>query len=224
MVERPGRVQVVVGGQQEVFLDATADVNDAGGEQGLLSIAFAPDYATSGRFYVFYTAADGELVVRAGTRTANPNRGQLDRGRLFTVAHPGADNHNGGQLAFGPDGALYASTGDGGGQGDPGDDAQTPGSLLGKILRVPPGGGPPQVWALGLRNPWRFSFDRVTGDMIIGDVGGSRERGDRLRPQRHARRPQLRLGALRGRPADVPRRHDARPCSTCHAATMRSPA
>ncbi len=89
------------------------------------------------------------------------------------MPHPVEANHNGGQLAFGPDGALYVSTGDGGGQGDPGDDAQNPNSLLGKILRVDPRVSPdPQVWALGLRNPWRFSFDRATGDMVIGDVGG----------------------------------------------------
>jgi hypothetical protein len=174
VVERAGRVQVVVGGQTAAtpFLDATGVVNDAGQEQGLLSIAFPGDYATSGLFYVFYTDAAGDLVVREGTRSAaDPNRGELGR-TLFSVPHPGPTNHNGGQLAFGPDGALYVSTGDGGGQGDPGDDAQNPSSLLGKILRVDPRvSTAPQVWALGLRNPWRFSFDRATGDMVIGDVG-----------------------------------------------------
>jgi hypothetical protein len=174
VVERAGRVQVVVGGQTAAtpFLDATGVVNDAGQEQGLLSIAFPSDYATSGLFYVFYTDSAGDLVVREGTRSAaDPNRGELGR-TLFSVPHPGPTNHNGGQLAFGPDGALYVSTGDGGGQGDPGDDAQNPSSLLGKILRVDPRvSTAPQVWALGLRNPWRFSFDRATGDMVIGDVG-----------------------------------------------------
>jgi glucose/arabinose dehydrogenase len=176
VVERAGRVQVVVNGQTAAtpFLDATDVVNDAGQEQGLLSIAFPSDYATSGLFYVFYTDAAGALVVREGTRSAaDPNRGELGR-TLFSVPHPDAANHNGGQLAFGPDGALYVGTGDGGGQGDPGNDAQNPNSLLGKILRVDPRvSAQPQVWALGLRNPWRFSFDRVTGDMVIGDVGGS---------------------------------------------------
>jgi glucose/arabinose dehydrogenase len=176
VVERAGRLQVVMNGQTAAtpFLDATGVVNDAGQEQGLLSIAFAFDYAASGLFYVYYTDAAGDLVVREGSRSAaDPNRGELGR-TLFSVPHRDAANHNGGQLAFGPDGALYVGTGDGGGQGDPGDDAQNPNSLLGKILRVDPSvSAQPQVWALGLRNPWRFSFDRVTGDMVIGDVGGS---------------------------------------------------
>jgi Glucose / Sorbosone dehydrogenase len=167
VVERAGRVQVLAGGQKSLFLDATDVVGDSGSEEGLLSIAFAPDFATSGLYYVFYTDNAGDLVVREGSG------GTLGR-TLFTVAHPGQSNHNGGQLAFGPDGLLYAGTGDGGGQGDPEDDAQNPNSLLGKILRTDPrGAGAPQVWALGLRNPWRFSFDRQTGDVIIGDVGGS---------------------------------------------------
>jgi glucose/arabinose dehydrogenase len=167
VVERPGRVQVVANGQRTLFLDATSVVNAAGDEQGLLSIAFAPDFATSGLYYVFYTGANGDLVVREGSG------GTLGR-VLFTVPHGAATNHNGGQLAFGPDGLLYVSTGDGGDQGDPGDDAQNPASLLGKILRVNSrSGAAPEVYALGLRNPWRFSFDRQTGDLIIGDVGGS---------------------------------------------------
>ena len=138
----------------------------------LFSIAFAPDYPTSGLFYVAYTAADRSLVVAEGQRSAaNPDRGAITR-TVFSVAHPLATNHNGGQLAFGPDGLLYVGTGDGGTQGDPEGDAQNPASLLGKILRVDPNGGAPAVWALGLRNPWRFSFDRATGTMVIGDVGG----------------------------------------------------
>jgi glucose/arabinose dehydrogenase len=175
VVEKAGRVQVVVNGQKAAtpFLDATSVVNSAGEEQGLLSIAFPREYATSGLFYVFYTGAGGDLVVREGTRSAaDPNRGELGR-TLFSVPHPGETNHNGGQLAFGPDGALYVGTGDGGGQGDPGNDAQRLDSNLGKILRVDPrGSAGPSIWALGLRNPWRFSFDRTTGTMVIGDVGG----------------------------------------------------
>jgi Glucose / Sorbosone dehydrogenase len=165
VVEKPGRV-VQVGGAP--FLDITTLVEDTG-ERGLLSIAFAPDYATSGLFYLFYTANDGALTVREGTRSASdPNRGELGR-ILFTVEHSSATNHNGGQLAFGPDGALYVSTGDG---ATTPMNAQLPGSLLGKILRIEPRvQSAPTVWALGLRNPWRFSFDRQTGDMLIGDVG-----------------------------------------------------
>jgi glucose/arabinose dehydrogenase len=175
VVEKAGRVQVLVNGQTAAtpFLDIDASVNDSG-ERGLLSIAFPFDYAASGLFYVFYTDNDGDLVVQEGQRlAADPNRGALGR-VLFMVEHTSATNHNGGQLAFGPDGALYVGTGDGGDHRDPGDDAQNPNSLLGKILRVDPRvSAQPQVWALGLRNPWRFSFDRVTGDMVIGDVGGS---------------------------------------------------
>jgi hypothetical protein len=173
VVEQAGRVQLLVNGQRAAapFLDIATSVS-SGGERGLLSIAFPQDYATSGLFYVFYTDPAGDLVVREGQRTPDPNRGQLGR-ILFTVPHPGESNHNGGQLAFGPDGALYVGTGDGGGQGDVNEDAQNPNSRLGKILRVDPRVSPdPQVWALGLRNPWRFSFDRLTGDMVIGDVGG----------------------------------------------------
>ncbi len=176
VVERPGRVQVLVGGTRAAapFLDIAGTVEDAGAEQGLLSIAFAPDYAASGLFYVVYTGAGGVLTVDEGIRSAgDPNRGSLRR-NVFTVPHPDADNHNGGQLAFGPDGLLYAGTGDGGSQGDPGDDAQRMDSLLGKILRVDPrSGAAPEIWALGLRNPWRFSFDPPTGNLLIGDVGGT---------------------------------------------------
>jgi Glucose / Sorbosone dehydrogenase len=166
VVERAGRVRVLAGGQVSTLLDATAVVEDGFEEQGMLSIAFPPDHAASGLYYVFYTGAGGDLVVREGSG------GALGR-VLFTVPHRDAPNHNGGQLAFGPDGLLYASTGDGGGQNDPGDDAQRTDSLLGKILRVDPrASAAPEIWALGLRNPWRFSFDRSTGDMVIGDVGG----------------------------------------------------
>jgi Glucose / Sorbosone dehydrogenase len=174
VVEKAGRVQVLVNGVKAAtpFLDVTADVRDTGEEEGLLSIAFAPDYATSGLFYVFYTDNGGDLAIAEGLRSADPNRGAIQR-VVFTVQHDQADNHNGGQLAFGPDGLLYVGTGDGGTQGDPEGDAQNPNSQLGKILRIDPRTSTvPAMWALGLRNPWRFSFDRGTGTMVIGDVGG----------------------------------------------------
>jgi hypothetical protein len=157
VVEQGGLVKQVGGG---TFLDVR-HLTTGGGERGLLSIAFAPDFATSGRYYVFLTAAaDGSLRVL-----------EFPSGRaLLSIPHP-RGNHNGGQLQFGPDGMLYAGTGDGGGANDPDSNAQNPGSLLGKILRIDPASGSVQVWALGLRNPWRFSFDRATGDLLIGDVG-----------------------------------------------------
>ena len=169
VVEKAGRVQVLVGGVRAAapFLDLDASIDDTG-ERGLLSIAFAPDYATSGLFYVFYTANDGTLTVREGQRSADPQRGTIGR-TLFTIPHP-ATNHNGGQLAFGPDGRLYVSTGDGATSSN----GQDPGSRLGKVLRLDPRvTTAPEIWALGLRNPWRFSFDRGTGRMVIGDVGES---------------------------------------------------
>jgi glucose/arabinose dehydrogenase len=197
VVERQGLVQLVVNGQRlaSPFLDVTGLTASGASEQGLLSIAFAPDYATSGLFYVFLTASAalapsgtaGEVVVLEGRRSPNdPNVADGDYRRVvFSVPHTQGDNHNGGQLAFGPDGLLYAGVGDGGTQGDPEGDAQNPASLLGKILRIDPRvpGAAPAVWALGLRNPWRFSFDRVTGETIIGDVGGGSEEEVSIAPK-----------------------------------------
>jgi hypothetical protein len=161
-----------------------------GGEEGLLSVAFHPNYAGNGYFYVYYTNTSGNNVVARYQRStadpfvANPSSAFI----VLTINHPGQSNHNGGSIAFGPDGYLYINTGDGGGGGDPSDNAQNLGSLLGKQLRldvnagtsygIPPGnpfvgvpGARPEIWAYGLRNPWRFSFDRLTGDIFIGDVG-----------------------------------------------------
>jgi hypothetical protein len=179
VVERAGRIRLVTGGQTTTFLDLTAQTLADGQERGLLSMAFAPDYVTSGRFYVFLTARgsawgpgveDGDVLVARGRRSADGTRGGLTEGPIVVeIDHPGS-NHNGGQLAFGPDGALYASVGDGG--LDPAK-AQDPASLLGKVLRFadPTTDAPPEIWASGLRNPWRFSFDRRNGDLVIGDVG-----------------------------------------------------
>ncbi|MET0685934.1 MAG: PQQ-dependent sugar dehydrogenase [Solirubrobacteraceae bacterium] len=178
VVEQGGLVKLVVNGQETAtpFLDLT-DETLVSEERGLLSIAFAPDYATSGRFYVFLTAAgiewpagvdDGDILILRGLRSAqNPN--VADKGSLEIVEeidHP-ASFHNGGQLAFGPDGKLYASIGDNGS----GAEAQSGGSFYGKVIRFPDPTAAPEIWARGLRNPWRFSFDRVTGDAWIGDVG-----------------------------------------------------
>ncbi|HXF97451.1 MAG TPA: PQQ-dependent sugar dehydrogenase [Gaiellaceae bacterium] len=172
VVEQPGRVVRIRSGRRSVFLDIRPRVA-YGGEQGLLGLAFHPRYARNRLLYVAYTSSDGRNVVvryRSNGRAALPGSART----LLSVRDPYA-NHNGGHLAFGPDGALYTSIGDGGAGGDPEDRAQDIRSLFGKLLRldVARAGARWQIVALGLRNPWRFSFDRATGDLYIGDVGQS---------------------------------------------------
>jgi glucose/arabinose dehydrogenase len=193
VVEQGGRVMVVRDGRKlgTPFLDIRDQVT-AGGEQGLLSIAFAPDYAESGLFYVYFTDdSSDQRIVEYHRRDAE----HADPGSARPVLRmaDSESNHNGGLLLFGPDDLMYVGTGDGGGGGDQHGrigNAQSLGSLLGKILRIDPraGGGRPyqvpsenpfvgranargEIYAYGLRNPWRFSFDRKTGDLTIGDVG-----------------------------------------------------
>ena len=170
VVEQIGRIRVVEGGDvlPEPFLDLVGDIA-YGGEQGLLSMAFHPDYETNRLFYVNFTDPEGNTRVkeyRAGG--AQP----VETRELLYVPQPYA-NHNGGQLAFGPDGLLYVGMGDGGSGGDPENRAQDLSSRLGKLLRVDVDtpGAEWEMVGFGLRNPWRFSFDRVTGDLWIGDVG-----------------------------------------------------
>lgn len=159
------------------------------GERGLLGMAFDPQYIANRRFYVFYTNNVGDIVIAQYLRNAtNANIADTFPATiLLTVEHSAFSNHNGGMVAFGPDGCLYAGIGDEGSGGDPNNNGQNPFSLLGKLLRLNPDTGAPcgnviinpfllgdgaqQVWSLGLRNPWRFSFDRQTGDLYIGDVG-----------------------------------------------------
>jgi len=184
-----GRVLIHNGTQvlPDPFLDIRPRVSCCG-ERGLLSIAFHPNYETNGFFFANYTNTDGNTVVSRFQRSPNPNIADpASEVILLTVEQP-FSNHNGGQLQFGPDGFLYIALGDGGSAGDPGNRAQNLGTWLGKILRIDinagagfgvPASNPfvategarPEIWALGLRNPWRFSFDRQTGDMFIGDVG-----------------------------------------------------
>jgi glucose/arabinose dehydrogenase len=192
VVEQDGLIKVVSDGEKldEPFLDIADEVR-SGGEQGLLSVAFPPNYASSRLFYVYYVTNGGDIRIdQFRARPGNPARANpASRARVIKVDHDQADNHNGGQLQFGPDGYLYAGTGDGGTQGDPENDAQRKKSLLGKILRLDPkeGGGykvpgdnpyvgakgKDEIFALGLRNPWRFSFDSESDALTIGDVGGA---------------------------------------------------
>ena len=192
VVEQAGRIRVIRSNAVVVapFLDISARIS-SGGERGLLGLAFHPQYASNGRFFVNYTDRSGDTHISEfkaptpGGDTADPTS---EREILF-VSQPFA-NHNGGGLAFGPDGFLYIGLGDGGSGGDPQGSGQNLGTRLGKLLRidvngtapfaVPPDnpfvtrpGARPEIWAYGLRNPWRFSFDRGTGDLYIGDVGQS---------------------------------------------------
>ena len=182
------------------FLDLGATGSNlivCGGEQGLLGLAFAPDYATTGRFYVYYTRREnpgtadvenGDIVISRFAVSGNPDVANAASEQvLLVIEHSSQGNHNGGALAFGPDGYLYAATGDGGGGGDPFENGQNVNALLGKVLRIDVSGGgytaPPsnpfagatpgadEVFFYGLRNPWRVTFDRLTGDLWIADVG-----------------------------------------------------
>jgi glucose/arabinose dehydrogenase len=194
VVEQPGEIRLLRKGKRTTFLNIRGQVQ-FGGEQGLLSVAFPADYRQSGLFYVYYVTPGGDLAIEE-YRRANPGHADPSSARrVLTIPHPGESNHNGGQLQFGPDGFLYAGTGDGGGGGDPDNSAQTTTSLLGKLLRIDPrpSGGDPysspasnpfvgdpgrdEIYAIGLRNPFRFSFDGFSGGgpyIAIGDVGQDR--------------------------------------------------
>ena len=171
VVEQTGRIQRVVGDVTDPrpFFDIHTKVT-VSSEEGLLSMAFSPAYATNHLFFVYYVDHGGKIRV-AEYRARPPHKPSLVR-ILLTVKHPKFTNHYGGQLQFGPDGMLYAGLGDGGSGGDPANNAQNPASRLGKLLRA---AGPSftdwTVAGYGVRNPWRYSFDSVTGDLYIGDVG-----------------------------------------------------
>ena len=192
VVEQTGRIRIIKGGAvlDTPFLDLSASVS-GGNEQGLLGLAFHPDYKSSGRLYVSYTDQAGTSIIREyHVSASNPDRVDGGSGRTLLRLRQPYPNHNGGNIAFGPDGYLYVGFGDGGSAGDPGNRAQDVGTLFGKLLRIdvdhrtgtlPYGipatnpfvgrAGLDQIWAYGLRNPWRWSFDRATGDLWIGDVG-----------------------------------------------------
>jgi glucose/arabinose dehydrogenase len=191
VIEQRGRIRIIKDGAliEDAFLDIDDRVSCCG-ERGLLGLDFHPDFETNGRFFVDYTNNNGDTVVARYRVGADPDRADRDSEiPLFTIAQP-FSNHNGGQVAFGPDGYLYVGMGDGGGGGDPRENAQNDDTLLGKLLRVdvdveerpyyrvPPDNPHPErgdrlglIWSKGWRNPWRFSFDRVTNDLYIADVG-----------------------------------------------------
>ena len=173
VVEQPGVIRVLENGKlrPQPFLDIRSRVT-SGGEQGLLSMAFDPKYKKNHRFFVYFNDRSGDVRVysfRSNGTVGLPSTGVS----LLRVNHREFSNHNGGQLQFGPDGLLYAGTGDGGSGGDPHNHSQNLGSRLGKLLRINVNkrGARWQVAGYGLRNPWRFSFDRATKDLYIGDVG-----------------------------------------------------
>ncbi len=190
VLEKRGRIRIILNDQLQPtpFLDITDRVGGNSSEQGLLGLAFHPNFAQNGYLYINYTDKNGDTRIArftANDQSADPRSEKL----ILAVKQPYA-NHNGGALQFGPDGYLYIALGDGGSQGDPFDNAQAGNSLLGKILRIDVDGGDPyaipsdnpfvnisgvypEIWAFGLRNPWRISFDPHTGDIWIGDVGQS---------------------------------------------------
>ena len=189
VVEQPGRIRIIKNGQllDQPFLDITAKVSTSGNERGLLSVAFHPDYQTNGEFFVDYTRQpdSATIVERYTVSKDDPDRADAQSGQAILVIAQPESNHNGGQLQFGPDGYLYIGMGDGGGQGDqhgPIGNGQNRAVLLGKLLRIdvtnqatyaipPTNPFGTEVWAYGLRNPWRFSFDQLTHDLYIADVG-----------------------------------------------------
>jgi glucose/arabinose dehydrogenase len=153
-------------------MDITGRVRDTGNEEGLLSLAFHPDYESNGFFYVYYVNNSGDLTISRFSVTGDPNVGDdTSENEIITIPHPTNSNHNGGQLTFGPDGFLYAAIGDGGSGCDPNENSQNDALRLGKLLRIEVATETVTTWAKGLRNPWRFSFDRLTGDLYIADVG-----------------------------------------------------
>lgn len=191
ILEQPGRVRIVENGTllDEPFMDITDRTGVTANERGLLGMAFHPSFVQNGTFYLNYTDVDtGNTKIARYQVSADPNRADVSSEAILLEIEQPYGNHNGGMIAFGPDGYLYIGMGDGGSAGDPENHGQNPDTLLGAMLRIDvdsndgygiPSDNPfvdgdagrPEIWAIGLRNPWRFSFDRTTGDMYIGDVG-----------------------------------------------------
>jgi len=196
VLEQAGRIRIIQNGTlvPTPFLDVSSKV-ESGGEKGLLGLAFHPSFSSNGRFFVYYTQRVSQqlrsVFSEYAISTSDRNQADASSERTFLVVNQPFDNHNGGQLAFGPDGFLYIGLGDGGNEGDPQRNGQNLQTLLGKILRIDvdgafapgkqyaipadnpfaPPNGLPEIWAYGLRNPWRFSFDRMSGTLFAADVG-----------------------------------------------------
>ena len=203
IVEQRGRIRIVENGRllPEPFLDITDRVR-SGGERGLLSVAFHPRYAQNGWFFVDYTDRNGNTHIERYSVTRDPDRADPASAKLLLEIDQPYANHNGGLVTFGPDGMLWIGMGDGGSGGDPHRNGQNRSALLAKLLRIdvdhgdpyaiPPdnpyahGGGRPEIWAIGLRNPWRFSFDRASGLLYIADVGQDRWEEIDVAPMRTA--------------------------------------
>lgn len=192
IADQGGRIWVMADGSllADPFLDIRQIVNRGSNEQGLLGLAFHPDYESNGRFFIHYSdlPRGNTVIAEYAVSAENPNLANPEPQQIILQQEQPYPNHNGGEIAFGPDGFLYIGLGDGGSAGDPENRAQNPSTLLGKILRIDVDAGAPyavpldnpfvgdsafapEIWAWGLRNPWRFSFDRETGDLYIADVG-----------------------------------------------------
>jgi glucose/arabinose dehydrogenase len=206
VVQQGGLIRIVQNGAilPQPFLDVSSLLGDSAGELGLLGLAFHPSYAQNGRFFIFHTVrrADGTMesnVLAEYRVSSNASIADAATRRVLLTIPDRFTNHNGGMIAFGPDGYLYVGTGDGGGGGDPDDNGQNRNSLLGKMLRIDVNGAMPyavpstnpfvgqanvrpEIWAYGLRNPWRWSFDRLTGDQWIADVGQNAREEVNLQP------------------------------------------
>jgi glucose/arabinose dehydrogenase len=242
VLERLGRIRVYAGPNIEgqVFLDIADRVGDRGYEQGLLGLAFPPNFQDSGFFFINYTNNDGDTLIARYRVSDNPNQADRESEAVVLFLDQPAPNHNGGMLLFGPDGYLWVGTGDGGGANDSFNNGQNPGTLLGKMLRLDVTSDPNQpytvpasnpwvaqtwngqevrdeIWAIGLRNPWRYSFDRRTGDLWIGDVGQNQFEEIDYVPARLVRQGGLNFGwpLLEG--------NDCRAGDECAAAEVTAP-
>ena len=218
VVEDGGTIKILRDHSSTVFLDLSNVITTNGGEQGLLGLAFPPQYAIDGVFYVFYTTSDANVLARYHVMATDPDKADPASGEIMISIPDFATNHNGGMLEYGPEGYLYITTGDGGGGGDPHLNGQNPHALLAKLLRISTHhqdaglkysiptdnpftdgvAGAPEVYDIGFRNPWRYAFDNTTGDLWIGDVGQDAVEEIDLVPAGAARRPELRLEHVRG--------------------------